>query len=303
LKRNLYIIITAFLFSSILWISITLTEEYYSTYKIPINTVNVPYGYTLASELPSDISLKIRGIGWRLTGIALGSESVFNVSAKNDSGKILANLYANVVENPWLSSDISVIDISPDTVSFLIERIVSKKLRVIPDIDISFKTGFGLGSRLKVTPDSVIVSGPKSIMEHIDSFYTLPVRLSSLDERTKVKATFDNNMFKTNIPAVEISLDVQRIMDKTFDDIKVVVIDVPLDRDVVLLPNSISCIVKGGINVLGKLNAEDFNAIISYRDILLDTLGSVQPELVIPDNVELVAIKPGRLRYIIKKFD
>ena len=101
---------------------------------------------------------------------------------------------------------------------------------------------------------------------------------------------------------MEVHLDVQRIVDKSIDNIKVEVIDVPEDRDVVLLPNTISCSVKGGINVLGKLTAQDFNAFVYYRDVLLDTLGSVGPTIQHPENVELLSRKPDRIRYIIKKF-
>ncbi len=302
MKKNLHIIIIALVFSSILWISITLSEEYYTTYKIPINVINAPSGYTLGSDLPENISVKIKGIGWRLTGISMGSETVFNISAKNDSGKIITNAYSNLIENSWLSSDLTVIEISPDTISFIIERIVSKKLAVLIKTDITFKTGFGLASKIKLTPDSVFVYGPKSRIEKMDSIKTNPIILSLLDNQTNVNAYFNDERFQTDLDVVEVYLDVQRIVDKDIDNIKVEVIDVPEDRDVVLIPNTISCLVKGGINVLGKLTVKDFKAFVYYRDVLLDTLGSVGPTIQHPENVELMSRKPDRIRYIIKKF-
>lgn len=303
MKKNFNIILIAVLFSAILWISITLSDEYYSTYKVPLRVIDAPTGYTVASELPSDILIKIKGIGWRLTGLSLGSESHFNVSAKNDSGKILSNLFANIVENQWLSSDISVIDISPDTVSFIIERIINKKVPVKPELDITFKPGFGLGSKLTVNPDTVTVFGPKNIINSLEEIRTSPIELTRLDTRTKVKAGFNNNKIRTDISSVEVLLDVQRIVDKTIDNIRVDIIDVPSDRDVVLLPNTVSCIVKGGVNILGKLKLDDFNAYIHYKDVLLDTLGSVRPVIELPENVELISQRPDRLRYVIKKFN
>ncbi len=303
MKKNFHIVIIAFLFSSILWVSITLTEEYFSTYKIPVRIVNIPYGYTLASELNQEISIKIRSIGWRLTGLNLGSESHFNVSARNDSGRIVANLYANLIENPWLSSDITVIDITPDTISFIVERIASKKLPVIPDVDLSFKTGYGLASKVVIIPDSVIVYGPVSWIENLNFISTRKVTLNSLDNLTRLRLTFDNEIFKTNIAAVDVTLDVQRIVDKEIENIRVEVLDIPSDRDVVLLPNTINCLIKGGINVLGRLTSADFSASVHYRDVLLDTIGTVAPQINLPENVELVSAKPERLRYIIRKFN
>ena len=97
-------------------------------------------------------------------------------------------------------------------------------------------------------------------------------------------------------------MDVQRIVDKQFDDINVEVLDVPPDRDVILLPNKISCSVRGGIRILGKLEKEQFRAFVFYRDVVLDTLGSVVPKIEIPTNTELMFIKPEHLRYVIKTF-
>jgi len=303
LKKNLNIIIIALVFSAILWISITLSDEFYSTINLPVRVIDAPAGYTVATDLPKNISVKIKGIGWRLTGISLGSESYFNVSARNDSGMVLSNLYANIINNPWLSSDLSVIDISPDTVSFVIEKITSRKLPVIPDLKLDFKTGYGLSTKFTLTPDSVNVSGPKSLINSLESLKTQSVKLSQLDSQTKVKASFENSKLVTDVPFVEIFLDVQRIVDKTVDNIRVEVIDVPADRDVVLIPNSISCLVKGGINILGRLTENDFRAYVHYRDVLLDSLGAVQPIIEFPENIEIVTQRPDRLRYIIKKFD
>ena len=291
------------MFSAILWISITLSEEFYSTINLPVRVIDAPSGYTVSTDLPQNISVKIKGIGWRLAGISLGSESYFNVSAKNDSGFVLSNLYANIINNPWLSSDVSVIDISPDTVSFVIEKIKAKKLLVIPDLNIDFKTGFGLSAKLTVTPDSVNVSGPKSLINRLEGLKTKSVKLLQLDSQTRVKAEFENSKLVTDVPFVEIFLDVQRIVDKTVDNIRVEVVDVPADRDVVLIPNSVSCLVKGGINILGRLTENDFRAYVHYRDVLLDSLGAVQPIIEFPENIELVTQRPERLRYIIKKFD
>ena len=76
----------------------------------------------------------------------------------------------------------------------------------------------------------------------------------------------------------------------------------PNDRDIVLIPNNINCSLRGGINILGKINPNEISASIDYREIVYDTLGSIQPKIVIPKNTQLIFIKPVRLNYIIKKF-
>jgi hypothetical protein len=129
------------------------------------------------------------------------------------------------------------------------------------------------------------------------------MELNSLDKLTRKNIEFaylTGTTFGKRF--VSVSLDIQRIVDKQFDDIIVEVLDVPPDRDVILLPNKISCNVRGGIEILGKLEINQFKAFVFYRDVVLDTLGNVIPHIEHPSNTTIKYIKPERLRYIIKKF-
>ncbi len=101
---------------------------------------------------------------------------------------------------------------------------------------------------------------------------------------------------------IEAVLDVQRIVDKQFDDIQVDVMDIPSGREVVLLPNKININVRGGIEILGKLKPGLFHAYVHYLNLVKDTTGSVVPEILLPRNVTLQYSKPDRLRYVIRSF-
>jgi hypothetical protein len=105
-----------------------------------------------------------------------------------------------------------------------------------------------------------------------------------------------------DVSNVMVTLDIQKIVDKNFDNLPVAVLDIPADREVVLLPNRITVGLRGGINILGKLNEEDIRVFVYYRDVVLDTLGNVNPQVEIPQNTNLLYTSPERLRYIIKKF-
>ena len=114
MKKNLHIIIISFIFSVILWVSISLSNDYYATFDVPIKLVDFPSGYTTGSPLPESVSVKLKGKGWKLIAVDLGSESDYVIPVGKDTGKRNINLYNYLVENQWLSSDIEVINISPD---------------------------------------------------------------------------------------------------------------------------------------------------------------------------------------------
>lgn len=304
MKKNLHIIIISVIFSLILWVSISLSNDYYATFDIPLRLVNFPSGYTTGSRLPEDISVKLKGEGWKLISISLGRETDYVVSAGTDTGRKFVNLYNYLVDNQWLSSDIEVIDLSPDTLSYNIERISSTRAEIVPDLSLNFKPGYGLASEIRLIPESTLVYGPASKIRNLRGISTERLSLNNLDDRVEEKIPLESiPEMDYTINNVNIILDVQKIVDKNFDDLPVEVVDVPSDRNVVLLPNKISIGLRGGVDILGKLANNNINAYVNYRDVVLDTVGSVIPRLEVPDNTSLQYIKPERLRYIIKKFN
>jgi YbbR domain-containing protein len=304
MKKNFHIVILSILFSIILWVSISLSNDYYATFQIPLRLENFPAGYTTGTDIPEKISVKLKGQGWKLVSFYLGRESDYVITAGKDSGKKFINLYNYLVDNRWLSSDVEVIDINPDTLSFKMEKIVSKKVEILSAANLNFKSGYGLASPVRISPESTVVYGPITEMRKIHSITTAKRNLKNLDTKVRVNIPLENEpgfSYKNNY--VTIDLNVQKIVDKTFQNIPVSVRDVPKDRDVLLLPNQIDVDLRGGVDILAKISKSEIQAHVNYRDIVLDTLGTISPIINIPENTAMIFTKPDRLKYIIKKFN
>ncbi len=300
MKLNIFI--ASLIFSIILWGSISLSDEYYAIIQVSPKLINFPKGYTSGTGLPDKISIRVKGKGWRLVSVNLGSDTEYLISV-SDSGKQLIDVYNNLNNNRWIKSDLEVIDVSPDTLSVLVEKIVTRKLPVVASLNVNYREGFGLALPVSQNVDSVYISGPKSMIKKMKQVNTEELKLIGVDSKTLVDLNLpQRGGFKYNLDKIEVKLDVQRIVEKQFDEINVDVFDVPPDREVVLLPNKISCSVRGGIQVLGKMTKDQFKSFVYYHEVVNDTLGSVIPNIEIPDNTSLLYIKPERLRYIIKTF-
>ena len=303
MKKKAPLIIVAIVFSIILWGTISLSEDYYSNIEIPLRITDFPPGYTIASEVPKKMTIKLKGSGWKLFSLNVGQDVSYNVSVNGDSGLINITLLEYLTDNRWVISELEVIDIIPSSLSVSIERIIEKKVPIVSNLNLDFKAGYGLATNIELNPDSVIVSGPVSVVKNLTQLRTKELLLSSLDKKVEQRIGFidlPGTIYGTDF--VTVTLDIQRVVDKQFDDINVNVLDVPRNRDVVLLPNKISIGVRGGIDILGKLNKDQFEAFVFYRQVVLDTLGNVVPQVRLPENTNLLYLKPERLRYIIKKF-
>jgi hypothetical protein len=302
-KKKIPLLIISIAFSVIIWGTISLSEEYYANVNVSLRIVGYPNDYTIGNEIPENITIKLRGIGWKLFSVNIGKDVTYNISVEGDSGFKQIKLMDHLTDNRWMLSELDIIDIVPNSLSFSIERRVKRKLPIVADLSLDFKVGYGLAKDVVLEPDSVVIDGPQSVVNSLTEIKTKKIRLSSLDKLTIKNIGFiylPGTSYGTRF--VSVNLDIQRIVDKQFDDIDVEVLDVPPDRAVILLPNKISCNVRGGIEILGKLEKDQFRAFVFYRDVVLDTLGNVIPHIEHPDNTTLKYIKPERLRYIIKKF-
>jgi hypothetical protein len=286
-----------------LWGSISLSDYYYTNVDVKLSLVNFPKNYTTGSKLPDKVTLKVKGQGWKLVSFNVGSDADFKVSMNHDSGKKVISLYNYLESNRWLLSDVDIISIHPDTISFYVEKIIKRKLPVVPDLDLDYKPGYGLAQDIIVKPDSVIVDGPFSILKSIKGIKTEKLSLTSLDYKTDASVNLaPKRGFSFNTDVINLMLDIQKIVDKNFENISIEVLDVPPGKEVLLLPNKIGINARGGIDVLVRLKENQFHAFIHYKDVVMDTTGSVTPFIEKPKDVSIQFLRPERLRYIIKSF-
>lgn len=305
MKNNLLIIILSVIFSVILWISVSLSNDFNSNLVLPIKVINVPEGYIATSTSSKLVNVKVKGVGWDLLNAAISSKNDFLVDADYQIKKNqFYNLSSFTDENSWLTSKLRILEISPDTISFAFEKIGYARKKIIPHLQLNFKDGYGLATDVTVSPESVDVSGPSKFVNQISDVPTELLKLNNLSDKNELAVQLKNiPEVSYMIQSARIFLDIQRIVEKDFEDIPVKVLDLPSDRDVVLLPNKINISLRGGIDVLGKLDNTKIEATVFYRDIVLDTLGSITPILQIPEFTSLVYAKPAQLKYIIKKFN
>lgn len=304
MPKNLIIIFLSVLFSIILWTFVSLSNDFSTEIILPVRFSNIPEGFVPNSISIDQVNVKVKGSGWNILTTLLSPQKDFFIDAsKNTPKKNSLELKSFGQDNAWLTSKLQILEIKPDTISFSFEKVGYAKLKVVPNLQLEFKSGYGLASEIKVIPDSIFLSGPINQVNTLTEIPTELLHLRDLNEKTtKVVGLKKIPGLTMEENTVTINLDVQRIVEHNFEDVIVRITDIPIDRDVILLPNKITVQLRGGIDFLGRLDRDSIHASIPYRDIVLDTLGSIKPILTLPKYTTLVSVKPERLNYIIKKF-
>lgn len=291
------------LFSLILWGSVSLNGEFVATVKIPVVFTNIPEGYVVGETSVNEVSINVKGAGWDILSLIFGRNNEFVIPVGRVYGKHEVLIKNSLNRNSRITAALNVLDISPDKVEFNIERLASKKVKLLPDVSLNYKDGFGLVSDIKVQPESLLVSGPESQIRDIQFVKARPVSFENLEQKVSKNLTFDkpgNLDFATE--DVKIEFDVQKIVEKTFENIIVEQKGVPQAKELLIIPSKISVVLRGGINILGRLANTDIKAYVNFDDALKDNSGSIEPVIITPGNTKIIDIKPKKLDYIIKHY-
>ncbi len=302
MKKKFPLIFLSVLISIIFWISVSLSGEYYYTLTVPMKLINIPKGLAVSSRIPDKASIKIRGKGWKILSYLLSTDNPFVVSVQEENNHqiILRN---SISENAWLTNDVNVVEIIPNSIKVSFDRTIEGKRKVIGNWKFSFKEGYGLARPVALRPDSVEVLASKKLLAEITTIGTIPKEFVELDKAfTEIIPLETINGVIIKPEAVEAFFDVQKIVDKEFTNIPVEVRNIPPDRTVILIPNEITVSAKGGIELLARAQSNEFIAWIEYRDIVADTLGTIEPNIQLPPFLQLNYLNPERLRFIIKKY-
>lgn len=290
------------IFSVLLWVFISLSDEYFYNVKLPIQFTDIPSGFAVSNYSEDEISISLKGQGWQLAQLTFGSNPEFNLSVDQQPGTHTVSLRNALDRNRWLSSSVQINEFSPTELTYKIEEVAEKKLPVVPDIDLKFKEGFGLISEIVTVPESVVVSGPQSLIEDLDNIRSVRKTYSALD-RSVVENLHLNTIENLNFDeeAVKVSFNVQKIVDKEFQNIPVEIVNIPPSKNLTVYPDRVNVILKGGINVLGKLDKSEIKVSVSFNQAIKDTLGYLVPQVEAPKFTEFVDTQPNRLEYIIQQ--
>lgn len=229
LRFKLSVFLVCLLFSAVLWGMIKLTHEYNVTVKFAVQASTLPKGKILVGNADSVVSITLRAKGLdfysrilkaRRTPLSLDLSNL-NIQRKGDLyyGYVLSSRRARMITDQ-LPSGVDVISIEPDTLRFIFEKSFTKNISVRPDISLQFSKQYGLYDSISLKPDSVKVSGRKSIVDTIHYIDTRPKSYSNLKEGLKEKISLIKPEFD---PPVHLSVDsvVVSLMVEKFTEARV----------------------------------------------------------------------------------
>ena len=289
--------------SVLLWVFVSFSGDFSITLNLPVAVTDLPEETAISSISTNEVTLNLKGNGWQLAQHTFGRNQKFYIQSPAKLGEQKLSPLSSINVNDWLASSLQLTKIIPEEISVNIEKVKTKKVKIKPNLELKYKPDYDLVSEINLIPDSVMIFGPKSVIDKIDFVSTIKEKYSNLEKNVSANLMLHEQEFVLlNPKECSVQFNVQKIVDKTFENIVVMTKDVPARYEVVLSPNKIKIVLRGGINLLSKLKSNDITAYVKFSQAINDTLGAVVPTIEIPDYTTIIDQKPHSIDYIIKKY-
>ena len=292
------------LLSFTFWTSTKLSNTYIVEESFSIIWINIPNGIIPSSENQQmNVSISASGIEILIYRLINKSINISLSQADFSREKGLIDLRGQeffIQKQFFENTKLNILN--PLFLEFKFSRLEEKVFTVVPQIEINLRAGYLIDSSLKVTPDSILVRGPKSILDTLNSIQSESIIADDLYENFRKKVSL------RSIPEIQLSeskvtveVAVSRYTEKEFL-LNVEVINLPLGTRVKLFPPKAKVRVTLPLSVLRTIKASDFNLVVDYNNIFKDAEKKLDLIMIRrPSFVKKVILEPKKVNYLIRK--
>ncbi len=278
IDRNALIFLAFLGLSMFFWFLKALNKEYETELNYPVKYGGVPKGYIVEDDLPDRLKIGVSDIGFNLLRYKVTSSFIpisFNIENRikmrenhvNEGHAYIPSslLYDRIQKQ--LSSTTELVDIKPDSIHIFYSRMLSKKVPVVPHLNIETEKQHFVSGKIGVKPDSITVFGPKNIIDTLACIYT------ENEKFNRVSDTLVRNISLENIKALDfdkrrvvVTIPVEPFTEKTLS-VPVVGKDFPDSLRLRTFPGFVDVSVFVGISKYNSIRPEDIDAFVLYNEV------------------------------------
>jgi len=262
------IVITA---ATVFWFAVAIDNDYEHTLRIPITIANPPADKILVGDYPQSALVRFQGKGKALFALMFSGDAgiVVDLSRADLSSKV--ELKNDMIRTRHRGLPVSPKQIiSPHFVTITLSNLIHKKVPIEPRVELSTLAGYTIVGDQVVEPNSITISGPEEFIKPLNRIYTNPYQFKNLSQDIRKKLSLqlfaDSLNIKTERRRVYFSVDVQKLIEITINEIPLSVKNAPANLIVTPLPSTLSLTVEGGEELLLALKREDINAYVVFSD-------------------------------------
>lgn len=295
------------LLASLLWVLTKFGRDFSASIEAGIAYSNLPETAVLAENVPERLNFDLTANGFEILFykfkkpvIEIDVESFYTKGI--DSFSVQKNDLIQKLEIQF-NKYYEIRNLKPDPLIVNLDPIVLKNIPVIADVEIEFKKGYRAVSDYIVDPAEVTISGPKGLMQNIDSIYTVHRTFKKVDgsivENMALQSPSDEIVAITP-EEVLFQWDVSEFSEGQFQ-LPVEVINLPPGMKLKLVPSTLTVTFDMDIAHFKDISADNFRVVCDYSKRNKDDNFMIPQIIKQPKEALNVSVNPKKIEFYVFK--
>ncbi|MFH1252575.1 MAG: CdaR family protein [bacterium] len=275
--KNTRIKIGVLILAIIIWFFTILGNHYTYTIDTPLEIINIEEGKTLKEKIPSHIQANFSGRGVDLFYLLTTRKYAFKFVLDVESIRWyyvynLNDYFSENAEKIIIPRNVNVTFnhiVYPESLQVELDRLDMLRVPVRLRTDIKTAPGYISVNKPIISPDSVLLSGPRTYMKKYKEVFTEPFQKSSVIAPVEIDLGLEipvEDNIQANAYKVHFYQSVEQIGEQVVTNIPVRLLGVPNRINVELSPSEISLLVSSAISQLTTIQPEDINVYFNFKE-------------------------------------
>ncbi|GLU44504.1 hypothetical protein Musp01_21280 [Muricauda sp. NBRC 101325] len=290
------------------WFISNLSEPYESRAYFNLNYRNLPDSLLLGNHSEEQIEAKLRASGFQFLFYNFFKQRMdIDVSkvAYQNGRYVLDEAPLKRQMEQQLSQNVSLIELDRRQLAVDLYQVDTKKIPVEAKLNLRLQQNYILDGKLRISPDSIQVKGPKNEIDTIRAIKTMAIQLANVNSDFSNDAALvfpkglDNTIF--SVSQVKVSGKVSKFSEKVFE-VPIKGLNFPEGYQVKIFPNSVTVLCKATLDRLKEISATDFEIVADYAQLN----GSANSTLFLelsrkPENVYDVRMEENTVNFVLEQ--
>jgi len=315
-KKKLYVFLICLFCSASFWLFIKLSREAQAVFEQPVVIGNVPADVVISEQSHYIVQYTLQTTGARLLAtryLMPGDTLVVDARAlgRTTRGGQLWHFVAPSQLRSGLAGQLdggrSLESIWPDTVFVKLAFAAEKKLPVMLNASYTFERRFGQYGSVIISPDSILVRGPRQMVDTLQAIETEPLVFENLSQSVQQTVSLKNPGFNLGLTVtpqqIELTLPVEEFTEASVEMALQVVCNHEggvQHRNVRLFPNRVIITYLVSLKDYARVEASMFTAhVLCPADALPETNRLEVFVETFPEFVSIQSIRPASVEFLI----
>jgi len=175
------VLVLCLILASGTWIVTSLNETFTSYYHYRISYPKMPDDKVPAINLPYTLTAELEATGWDLFKYTRNrSSNTLNIDLSTIENNLVSEMNLKAALYNQLPNQIEIHKIEPREIPVTFEQKYSKKVPVVLTHQFTFKDGYFQKGDVVIKPDSITITGAKSVVDSIQYYRADTLRLQDL---------------------------------------------------------------------------------------------------------------------------